>query len=253
MENYIIRSREFEQMEKEFFCPPAEAPQWYEYWRKFRMDWFGSLGLRAENLRLRDHAADELAHYSAACADVEYNFPFGWKELEGIANRTDFDLKRHSEATGKDLAWFDDVTRERYLPFVIEPALGVDRACLAFLCDAAQEDEIDGEVRTVLRFHPAIAPVKAGIFPLVKKEGLPEIGHAIEAELRREFNVFYDEKGAIGRRYRRQDECGTPFCITVDFQSKDDQTVTVRHRDDCHQERMPIAALREYLRAKTSV
>ncbi len=249
-ENFIFRSREFEQMEMEFFCPPAEAMQWYEYWRKARLDWFLGLGVRAENLRLRDHAQDELAHYSAACADVEYQFPFGWKELEGIANRTDFDLKRHSEATGKDLAWFDDITRERWIPYVIEPALGVDRAFLAFLCDAWAEDEIDGEARSVLRFHPALAPIKAGIFPLVKKEGLPEIGHAIEKELSREFSVFYDEKGAIGRRYRRQDECGTPWCITVDFQTKDDQTVTVRHRDDCRQERLSIAALAGFIRER---
>ncbi len=247
-ENFIFRSREFEQMEMEFFVPPTDGMKWYEYWRDERYRWFTDLGIQPENLRLREHASDELAHYSAACSDVEYQFPFGWKELEGIANRTDFDLKRHSEATGKDLAWFDATTRERYIPHVVEPALGVDRACLAFLCEAFTEDEIEGEKRTVLRFHPSLAPIKAGIFPLVKKDGLADLAESIETELKREFAVFYDESGAIGRRYRRQDECGTPFGITIDYQSKDDGTVTMRHRDSCRQERLPIAQLRNWLR-----
>ncbi len=247
-ENFIFRSREFEQMEMEFFVPPTDGMKWYEYWRAERYRWFTDLGIQPENLRLREHASDELAHYSAACSDVEYQFPFGWKELEGIANRTDFDLKRHSEATGKDLAWFDATTRERYIPHVVEPALGVDRACLAFLCEAFTEDEIEGEKRTVLRFHPSLAPIKAGIFPLVKKDGLADLAESIETELKREFAVFYDESGAIGRRYRRQDECGTPFGITIDYQSKDDGTVTMRHRDSCRQERLPIAQLRNWLR-----
>jgi glycyl-tRNA synthetase len=237
-ENFIFRSREFEQMEMEFFVPPKEAPEWYTYWRDARYEWFLNLGISRENLRLRDHDSDELAHYSAACADVEYRFPFGWKELEGIANRTDFDLSRHSEATGKDLSYFDDQTRERYLPYVIEPALGVDRACLAFLCEAFQEDEINGEVRSVLRLHPSLAPIKAGIFPLVKKDGLADIAHAIEDHLSEHYAVFYDESGAIGRRYRRQDECGTPFCITVDYDTKENGTVTIRHRDSLEQERV---------------
>lgn len=247
-ENFIFRSREFEQMEMEFFVPPAEADEWYAFWRKTRFEWFQKLGVKPENLRLRDHDADELAHYAAATADIEYLFPFGWKELEGVANRTDFDLGRHMEATGKDLRFFDDQSRERYLPYVIEPAVGVDRAVLAFLCEAFDEDEVDGEARGVLRLHPRLAPIKAGIFPLVKKDGLREIALEIEAELSQEFAVFYDEKGAIGRRYRRQDECGTPFGITVDHDTKTDDTVTVRHRDSLQQERMPRADLANWLR-----
>jgi glycyl-tRNA synthetase len=247
-ENFIFRSREFEQMEMEFFCPPAEADKWYAYWRQFRYDWFLNLGISRERLRLRDHESDELAHYSKACADVEYQYPFGWKELEGVANRTDFDLKRHSEASGRDLSWFDPETREKYVPFVIEPAVGVDRATLAFLCEAYCEDVVEGEARTLLKLHPRLAPVKAGVFPLVKKDGLRELALEIEDELKKEFNVYYDEGGAIGRRYRRQDEIGTPFCITVDYTTKDDGTVTVRRRDDCSQERMSRSALRAFLR-----
>jgi glycyl-tRNA synthetase len=252
-ENFIFRSREFEQMEMEFFVPPQEAEKWYEHWRKARYDWFVGLGLKPERLRLRDHAPDELAHYSKACADIEFLFPFGWKELEGVANRTDFDLKRHSEASGKDLSYFDDQTRERYIPWVIEPAVGVDRACLAFLCQAYDEEPIEGEPepRIVLRLHPKIAPVKAGIFPLTKKEGLPDIAREIEEDLKKDFAVFYDETGAIGRRYRRQDEAGTPFCITVDQTTKEDRTVTVRDRDTMKQERIPRAELRAFLRGKT--
>ena len=246
-ENFIFRSREFEQMEMEFFVPPAEADEWYTYWRDARFKWFTDLGVKAENLRLRDHDSDELAHYSKACADVEYQFPFGWKELEGVANRTDFDLSRHSEETGKDLRYFDDQTREKYIPYVIEPALGVDRAVLCFLCDAFQEDEIEGDTRTVMRLDPALAPVKAGIFPLVKKQGLPEIAHQLEAELSQTFNVYYDEKGAIGRRYRRQDECGTPYCITIDFDTKDDQTVTIRDRDSLSQDRIALDKVKAWM------
>jgi glycyl-tRNA synthetase len=250
-ENFIFRSREFEQMEMEFFTPPAEADKWYAYWRQYRYDWFVKLGLAPERIRLRDHAADELAHYSKACADVEYQFPFGWKELEGVANRTDFDLKRHGEATGKDLAWFDPETRERYVPYVIEPAVGVDRAVLAFLCEAYVEDVVEGEARTMLKLHPRLAPIKAGVFPLVKKDGLRELALEIESDLKREFNVFYDEGGAIGRRYRRQDEVGTPFCVTVDYTTKEDETVTVRKRDDCSQLRMKRSELRAWLREAT--
>lgn len=246
-ENFIFRSREFEQMEMEFFVPPSEADAWYTYWRDARFKWFIDLGVTPENLRLRDHESDELAHYSTACADVEYQFPFGWKELEGVANRTDFDLSRHSEATGKDLRYFDDQTREKYIPYVIEPALGVDRACLCFLCDAFQEDEVEGDSRTVLRLHPALAPIKAGIFPLVKKQGLPDIAHNLEDDLKTSFNVYYDEKGAIGRRYRRQDECGTPYCITIDFDTKEDQTVTVRDRDSLAQERIALDQVKAWL------
>ncbi len=251
-ENFIFRSREFEQMEMEFFVPPSEAETWYRYWRQFRFDWFVGLGLEPARLRLRDHEHDELAHYSKACADVEFQFPFGWKELEGIANRTDFDLKRHSEASGKDLSFFDDQTRERYIPWVIEPAVGVDRACLAFLCQAYSEDEVEGETRTLLRLHPKIAPIKAGIFPLVKKDGLREIALEIEEDLKTEFSVYFDDGGAIGRRYRRQDEAGTPYCITVDHETKENGTVTVRDRDTLAQSRIPRAELKAFLRERTT-
>ncbi|MFT7618751.1 MAG: glycyl-tRNA synthetase [Planctomycetota bacterium] len=247
-ENFIFRSREFEQMEMEFFVPPDEADKWYEFWRDTRFKWFTDLGVRPDKLRLREHDSDELAHYSKCCADVEYEFPFGWKELEGIANRTDFDLQRHAEATGRDLRFFDDQTKERYFPHVIEPALGVDRATLTFLVDAYDEEELpDGDSRTVLHLHPALAPVKAGIFPLVKKEGLPDIAHKLEEDLSEYFNVFYDQSGAIGRRYRRQDEIGTPFCITVDFDTKVDQTVTIRERDKMTQERVALDQVKSYL------
>ena len=246
-ENFIFRSREFEQMEMEFFVPPAEADDWYTYWRDARYQWFIDLGVSTDHLRLRDHEEDELAHYSKACADVEYLFPFGWKELEGVANRTDFDLSRHGEATGKDLRYFDDQTREKYVPYVIEPALGVDRAVLTFLCEAFQEDEVEKDTRTVMRLHPSLAPIKAGIFPLVKKQGLPEIAHKLEEDLRNTFSVYYDEKGAIGRRYRRQDECGTPFCVTIDFDTKDDDTVTIRDRDTLAQERIALDQVRSWL------
>ncbi len=250
-ENFIFRSREFEQMEMEFFVPPAEAPTWYTYWRDSRFKWFTDLGVNPAKLRLREHDGDELAHYSAACADVEYEFPFGWKELEGIANRTDFDLKRHAEATGRDLMFFDDQSKERYFPYVIEPALGVDRAVLTFLVDGYDEEKLeDGDVRTVLHLHPALAPIKCGIFPLVKKEGLPEIAEKLEDELKRHFAVFYDQSGAIGRRYRRQDEIGTPYGITIDFDTKTDQTVTIRERDSMSQERIHIDKVLDFLREK---
>jgi glycyl-tRNA synthetase len=250
-ENFIFRSREFEQMEMEYFCPPAEADQWYQHWREQRYQWYVDLGVRKDNLRLRDHEANELAHYSKACADVEYKFPFGWKELEGIANRTDFDLKRHSEATGRDLQYFDDQTRERYFPHVIEPAIGVDRATLTFLVDAYDEEVLeDGDSRIVLHLHPRLAPIKAGIFPLVKKDGLPEVAEKLELELRAQFNVFYDHSGAIGRRYRRQDEVGTPFGITVDHDTLTDQAVTIRERDSMRQERVGLDKVAGYLREK---
>ncbi|HGY89711.1 MAG TPA: glycine--tRNA ligase [Planctomycetes bacterium] len=250
-ENFIFRSREFEQMEMEFFVPPAEADTWYEYWCKERLQWFLDLGVDPDRMRLREHESNELAHYSKACADLEYQFPFGWKELEGVANRTDFDLKRHQEATGRDLRFFDDQTKERYWPYVIEPALGVDRAILVFLVDGYDEEALeDGDSRTVLHLHPKLAPIKAGIFPLVKKDGLPDIAHKLEEDLRKQFNVFYDQSGAIGRRYRRQDEIGTPFCITVDHDSKENGTVTIRDRDTMAQERVAIDAVAAFLRGK---
>ncbi len=250
-ENFIFRSREFEQMEMEFFVPPAEADTWYEYWCKERLQWFLDLGVDPDRMRFREHEGNELAHYSKACADLEYQFPFGWKELEGVANRTDFDLKRHQEATGRDLRFFDDQTKERYWPYVIEPALGVDRAVLVFLVDGYDEEALeDGDSRTVLHLHPKLAPIKAGIFPLVKKDGLPDIAHKLEEDLRRQFNVFYDQSGAIGRRYRRQDEIGTPYCITVDHDSKENGTVTIRDRDSMAQERVAIDAVASFLRGK---
>ena len=247
-ENFIFRSREFEQMEMEFFVPPDEADKWYEYWRDARYEWFCQLGVDRENLRLRDHAENELAHYARACADVEYHFPFGWKELEGIANRTDYDLKKHAEATGRDLRYYDDQTKERYTPFVIEPALGVDRAVLTFLVDAYEEEELeDGESRVVLHLHPELAPIKAGIFPLVKKDGQPDVAHKLEEELRTKYNVFYDQSGAIGRRYRRMDEIGTPFGITIDHDTKDDKAVTIRERDSMKQQRVPLEHVKDWL------
>jgi glycyl-tRNA synthetase len=249
--NFTFRSREFEQMEIEFFCHPSDAAEWYKYWRDARFNWYVGLGLRSEKLRLRDHDPDELAFYSTATADIEYEFPFGVSELEGIAHRGDYDLSQHTKFSGKDLSYFDEEKKERYLPHVIEPSAGADRGTLAFLCEAYTEDTVGGEPRTVLKFHPRLAPVKAAVFPLVKRDGMPERAEAIYRELKRHHNAFFDEKGAIGRRYRRQDEAGTPFCITVDSQTLADGTVTFRDRDSCRQWRVPesgvAAALRDLL------
>ncbi|HEY5623630.1 MAG TPA: glycine--tRNA ligase [Gammaproteobacteria bacterium] len=240
--NFTFRSREFEQMEIEFFCRAEAADAWYAYWRDRRFKWYVDLGLSTDKLRLREHDGGELAHYAAACADVEYEFPFGLSELEGIANRTDFDLRQHSETSGKDLRYFDDQEpdkdKRRYLPYVIEPSAGADRAALAFLCDAYEEDEIGGEARTVLKLHPRLAPIKAAVFPLVKKDGMPERALELYRDIKHDFNAVYDEKGAIGRRYRRQDEAGTPFCITVDGDTLSDGSVTLRERDSCEQIRI---------------
>jgi glycyl-tRNA synthetase len=238
--NFIFRSREFEQMEIEFFCHPDQSEGWYAYWRKARFDWYVRHGLRSDRLRLRDHDPDELAFYSKATADIEYAFPFGVSELEGIAHRSDYDLKQHQAHSGKDLSYFDEESKSRFLPHVIEPSAGADRATLAFLCEAFVEDEMGGESRTVLKFHPRLAPIKAAIFPLVKKDGMPEKAEGLYRELKKRYNVFYDEKGAIGRRYRRQDEAGTPYCITVDGQTAEDGTVTFRDRDDGRQWRVPL-------------
>jgi glycyl-tRNA synthetase len=245
--NFVFRMREFEQMEMEFFVPPAEADRWYDFWKQARYDWYVKLGIRPDHLRLRPHDADELSHYSSATSDVEYLYPIGWQELEGIANRGDFDLSQHAEYSRQNLEYVDTASGERYLPYVIEPAAGADRATLAFLCDAYDEDEIDGETRTVLRLHPALAPVKAAVLPLVKKDGQPEVAREIVAALRERLQVEYDEGGAIGRRYRRQDEIGTPWSITVDHQSLDDRTVTVRDRDSLQQDRVAIDALTDEL------
>jgi glycyl-tRNA synthetase len=241
--NFIFRTREFEQMEMEFFVPPGEADQWYEFWKQARYDWYLKLGIRKDHLRLRTHDADELSHYSSGTSDVEYLYPIGWQELEGIAKRGNFDLTQHAEFSKQNLEYVDTVSGERYLPHVIEPAAGADRATLAFLCDAYDEDQIDGDTRTVLRLHPALAPVKAAVLPLVKKDGQPEMAREILVELRERMQVEYDEGGAIGRRYRRQDEIGTPWSITVDHQSIEDRTVTVRDRDSLIQDRIAISEL----------
>ena len=243
--NFIFRTREFEQMEMEFFVPPAEAEHWYEHWLAARRDWYVNLGIRPDHLRLRPHEADELSHYSSATSDVEYLFPIGWSELEGIANRGDFDLTRHAEYSRQNLEYVDTVSGERYLPYVIEPAAGADRAMLAFLCDAYDEDEIEGETRTVLRLHPQLAPVKVAVLPLVRKDGQPELATEIYRTLRETLQTEYDSGGAIGRRYRRQDEIGTPWAVTVDHQSLEDRTVTVRDRDSLTQERVAIDELAE--------
>jgi glycyl-tRNA synthetase len=248
--NFLYRTREFEQMEMEFFVKPGEDDRWFQYWLDERLSWYGRYGIRSERLRLRPHAADELAHYAKGCADIEYEFPFGWSELEGIANRTDFDLKRHTEFSGKDLSYYDEETKERFVPYVIEPAAGADRATLAFLIDAYDEDVAEGEPRAVLRFHPRIAPVKAAVFPLLRKDGQPEKAQQVFDRLRQHWVVQYDQAGSIGRRYRRQDEIGTPYGITVDHQTMADGTVTLRDRDSMQQERLPIDRLVEELRRR---
>ncbi|MDQ3091111.1 MAG: glycine--tRNA ligase [Actinomycetota bacterium] len=241
--NFIFRTREFEQMEMEFFVPPAEAPDWYAFWKEARFDWYVELGIRTDHLRLRAHDSDELSHYSSGTADVEYLFPIGWSELEGVANRGDFDLTQHTEYSGERLEYFDQATKERYTPHVIEPAAGADRATLAFLVDAYDEDDLGGEQRTVLKLHPRIAPVKVAVLPLVRKDGQPELAREILASLRGVGQAEYDEGGSIGKRYRRQDEIGTPYCVTVDHQSLEDRTVTVRDRDTLAQERIAVDAL----------
>jgi len=251
--NFLFRTREFEQMEMEFFVRPGEDERWYEYWREERLNWYTRYGIRRENLRLREHAPEELAHYAKACVDVEYHFPFGWSELEGIANRTDFDLRRHAEYSGKDLSYYDEETKERFYPYVIEPAAGADRATLAFLVDAYDEDVADGEPRVVLRFHPRIAPVKVAVFPLLRKEGHPERALEIVDILRQHFTVQYDQSGSIGRRYRRQDEIGTPFGVTVDHQTLQDNTVTLRDRDTMRQERISVERLVEELKRRIEI
>jgi glycyl-tRNA synthetase len=248
--NFLFRTREFEQMELEYFVRPGDDDQWFAHWRDERLRWYGDLGITRERLRLRPHEADELAHYAKGCVDIEYEFPFGWSELEGIANRTDFDLKRHAEASGRDLTYFDEERRERFFPYVIEPAAGVDRSALAFLVDAYAEEEVEGETRVVLRLHPRLAPYKAAVFPLLRKEGQPERARRIYDALRRHFPVDYDEARAIGRRYRRQDEVGTPFGITVDHDTMRDGTVTLRERDAMTQVRIPEDRLVEELRAR---
>ena len=239
---FIFRMREFEQMEMQYFVRPGTQMEAYAEWADKRMAWHVGLGVRSEKLRWHDH--EKLAHYADAAKDVQYEFPFGWNEIEGIHSRTDFDLSRHQEFSGKKLEYVDVQAGDRYIPYVVETSVGLDRTILMVLCDAYREDEVGGEARNRLAFHPALAPFTAAVFPLVKKEGMPETAHAIEADLRKQFSVTYDEKGAVGRRYRRQDEIGTPFCITVDGQTADDGTVTLRDRDTTEQVRIPAENLR---------
>ncbi|MEV2283969.1 glycine--tRNA ligase [Paenibacillus larvae] len=247
--NFTFRTREFEQMELEFFCKPGEDLEWFSYWREFCRNWLLSLGMKEANMRLRDHDKEELSHYSNATSDIEYKFPFGWGELWGIADRTDFDLIRHMEHSGEDFHFHDQETGEKYVPYCIEPSLGADRVTLAFLINAYEEQELDGgDSRNVLHFHPAIAPVKAAIFPLSKK--LAESAGKVFRDLSQDFMVEYDDAGSIGKRYRRQDEIGTPFCITYDFDSVEDGQVTVRDRDTMQQQRMPISELKAFLESK---
>ncbi|TPV94307.1 MAG: glycine--tRNA ligase [Myxococcales bacterium FL481] len=262
IEHFIFRSCEFEQMEMEYFVQPGQGPTWLDFWKRERLRWWQAIGLRSDNLRLREHGADELAHYSDGCFDVEYKFPWGWDELEGIASRTDYDLRAHGQGSGKKLGYFDPEATDpetgkkgwRYLPHVIEPAAGATRGLLAVLCDAYDEEpgDADGKgARTVLRLHPRLAPIKVGILPLVKRDGMPELAREIATEFFRQgVNAKYDEQHAIGRRYARHDEIGTPYCLTVDAQTLEDRTVTLRHRDDRRQERVKLDAAVEAVRQR---
>ena len=249
-QNWIFRTREFEQMELEFFVPPAEAAQWYEYWCAERLQWYVDLGMPREMLRLRAHDADELSHYSAGTSDVEYLFPWGWDELEGIANRTDYDLTQHAQHSGVRLDYFDPATNERYVPYVVEPAAGATRTMAAFLLAAYDEDTVDGEARTVLRLHPRLAPYKVAVLPLSKKETLTPLAKELFRTLAPRFMCDYDDTQSIGRRYRRQDEIGTPLAVTVDFESLDDKAVTIRDRDSTKQVRVPIDRLVDEVAAR---
>ena len=247
--NFIFRIREFEQMELEFFCDPKEEFEWFKYWKDYCHNWLLSLGIDDENLKLRDHAPEELSHYSNETTDIEYRFPFGWGELWGIADRTDFDLKAHMAHSGESLEYLDPVTNEKYVPYCIEPSLGADRVALAFLCEAYDEETLEnGDTRIVMHLHPALAPFKAAVLPLQKK--LSETSDKLFADLSRHFNVDYDLAGSIGKRYRREDEIGTPYCITVDFETLDDKCVTVRDRDTMQQERIAMDQVQKFLEDK---
>ena len=253
--NFIFRTREFEQMEMEFFVPPGSDEEWHEYWLTQRWDWYTGLGINPENLRFFEHPKEKLSHYSKRTVDIEYRFRFAgseWAELEGIANRTDFDLSTHSRESGTDLSYFDQASGERWFPYVIEPAAGLTRCVLAFLLDAYDEDSAPNakggvDTRTVLRFDPRLAPIKAAVLPLSRHADLSPVARDLAAELRAVWNVEFDDAGAIGRRYRRQDEIGTPYCVTVDFDTLEDQAVTVRERDSMTQERIPLAGVRSWL------
>jgi glycyl-tRNA synthetase len=246
-QNFIFRTREFEQMEIEFFVPPAEAPVWYDRWRQWRLDWYTELGIRPDHLQLREHGSDELSHYSSATADIEYLFPMGWSELEGIANRGDFDLTQHAKYSKEKLEYVDTATGDRYVPHVIEPSAGADRGTLAFMVDAYDEEEVEGRERVLLRLHPRLAPVKVAVLPLVNKDGQPELARKIYEDLRKRMPAEFDTGGSIGKRYRRQDEIGTPWGVTVDHQTMEDQTVTLRDRDSLTQDRIAIDKLGEEL------
>jgi glycyl-tRNA synthetase len=247
--NFIFRTCEFEQMEMQYFIHPDQDDEVFEAWKAARMAYYEKIGIRMDKLRFEAHGPDELAHYAKAAFDIEYEFPFGWQELEGIHNRTDFDLKRHAEFSGKDMTYLDDHTRERFVPYIIETSAGLTRTLLMVLSDAYEEEEVaEGDVRTVMRFHPDLAPITVAVFPLVKKDGLADLARDIEKELREDFATFYDQSGAIGRRYRRQDEIGTPFCVTVDYDSKEDNTVTLRYRDSMEQIRVPVSELSAVIR-----
>jgi len=248
--NFIFRTREFEQMEMQYFVHPSEDQKWFDYWKEQRWNWYLELGIKPEKLRWHQHEKAELAHYAKAAFDIEYEFSFGWKEIEGIHNRTDFDLGRHSKASGKDLSYFDPERNEKFIPYIIETSAGADRSTLVCLVDSYAEEEVRGEKRVVLRLSPKIAPIKAAVFPLVNKEGMPEVADRIYHELKKHFKVFYDDGGAVGRRYRRMDEAGTPYCITVDGQTLQDDTVTLRDRDTMEQTRHKIAELVDLIRGR---
>ena len=247
--NFIFRTREFEQMEMEFFCKPGEDMEWFEYWRTFCRDWLINLGIKEDSLRMRDHKADELSHYSKATTDFEFLFPFGWGELWGVANRTDFDLKAHQTTSGENMEYIDPITNERFIPYVVEPSVGVERAALAFLCNAYEEEQLENDSRVVMHLHPALAPYKAAVLPLQKNK-LGEQATALYDELSKHFMIDYDESGSIGKRYRRQDEIGTPFCITVDFDTEELGSVTVRERDSMQQVRINTDELVSYIQSK---
>jgi glycyl-tRNA synthetase len=248
--NFIFRSREFEQMEIEYFVKPGTDDAWFDYWLEERLNWYVKLGIKRENLRRREHSQEELAHYARKCYDIDYNYPMGWSELEGLANRGDFDLKQHMTHSGKSLTYLDEETKEHIVPYIIEPSAGVDRSVLAVLCDAYDEEPDKDEIRVLFHFHPNLAPVKVAVLPLSRKENLAALARDVYADLRPGFMTQYDDTQSIGRRYRRQDELGTPFCVTVDFQSLEDKQVTIRERDTMNQIRVPIAVLRDTLQAK---
>ncbi|MFA3783977.1 glycine--tRNA ligase [Melioribacteraceae bacterium 4301-Me] len=248
--NFLFRTREFEQMEMQYFVKPGTDKKYYDEWKERRINWFKSLGMTPSKLRFHDHPPEKLAHYAKEATDIEYQFPFGWGEIEGIHNRTDYDLSRHQQYSGKSQLYFDDETKEKYIPYIIETSAGASRSFMAFFIDAYYEEEVRGEIRSVLRFHPKLAPIKTAVFPLVNKDGMPEVAKKIESELRPYLKVFYDDKGAVGRRYRRMDEAGTPYCITVDGQTLQDNTVTVRDRDSMEQIRIAVDNLLPYLLGK---